>query len=79
MTNDPFNLKVTKITWTKEEGYLPDRAQYAGQGTLYIPNADPTDGGVYVCTATDGYSSFSDKKIIRVPGISRFYYNYNVL
>ncbi|XP_050052982.1 basement membrane-specific heparan sulfate proteoglycan core protein-like isoform X1 [Aphis gossypii] len=55
------------ITWSKEDGYLPsDRTQDNGSGYLYITSVEPSDSGVYICTATDGYSSFSDKKILRI-------------
>lgn len=58
-----------RISWSKEDGYLPsNRAQDNGSGELYITNIEPTDDGVYICTANDGYSSFSDKKVLRVPG-----------
>ncbi|XP_060879809.1 basement membrane-specific heparan sulfate proteoglycan core protein isoform X8 [Metopolophium dirhodum] len=55
------------ITWSKEDGYLPsDRTQDNGSGYLYITSVEPSDSGVYICTASDGYSSFSDKKILRI-------------
>lgn len=47
---------------------MPDRAKDTGTGVLYIPSVEQSDAGVYVCTATDGYSSFSDKKILRITG-----------
>lgn len=31
---------------------------------------EPSDSGVYICTATDSYSSFSDKKILRIRGMN---------
>jgi len=45
-----------------------DRTQDNGSGYLYITSVEPSDSGVYICTATDGYSSFSDKKILRIAG-----------
>jgi hypothetical protein len=55
------------ITWSKEDGYLPsDRTQDNGSGYLHITSVEPSDSGVYICTASDGYSSFSDKKILRI-------------
>ncbi|XP_050533162.1 basement membrane-specific heparan sulfate proteoglycan core protein-like isoform X14 [Daktulosphaira vitifoliae] len=55
------------ITWSKENGYLPlRRSKDSGTGSLLLVNVEPSDAGTYVCTASDGYSSFSDKKILNV-------------
>ncbi|XP_025416415.1 basement membrane-specific heparan sulfate proteoglycan core protein isoform X4 [Sipha flava] len=56
-----------RISWSKEDGYLPsNRAQDNGSGDLYITNIEPADSGVYICTANDGYSSFNDRKTLRI-------------
>lgn len=49
---------------------MSNRAKDIGSGYLNITNVEPSDSGVYICTATDGYSSFSDNKILRVEGMN---------
>lgn len=45
-----------------------ERTQDNGSGYLYITSVEPSDSGVYICTASDGYSSFSDKKTLKIAG-----------
>lgn len=67
-----------RLSWSKEDGQLPpsNRARDTGSGDLYITSAEPSDSGVYICTATDGYSSFSDKKILRIEGTNLGFPNF---
>lgn len=58
------------LTWTREGGSLPaNRVIDNGSGYLYFKNVDISDSGVYVCSASDGYSSISKKKTLAVGGI----------
>lgn len=69
MTADEmFRFQRINVLWTKENGYLPSSAQDNGSGTLRLIGVQPSDSGVYICTANDGYSSFSDKKTLRIIG-----------
>lgn len=58
------------LKWSKESENLPkNRAIDNGSGYLTITRVDVSDSGVYVCTASDGYSSISEKKTLAVGGI----------
>lgn len=58
------------MKWTKEGGSLPSkRVIDNGIGYLTFNNVDTSDSGVYVCTASDGYSAISEKKTLAVGGI----------
>lgn len=60
------------IKWTREGGSLPaNRAIDNGLGYLTIIKLEPSDSGVYVCTASDEYSSISGKKTLAVGGIEK--------
>lgn len=76
--DEMFNFQRINVVWTKESGYLPSNAQDNGAGTLYITNVQPSDSGVYICTANDGYSSFSDKKTLRIIGTNIKHFNITV-
>lgn len=57
------------LKWTREGGSLPvNRAIDNGLGYLLFKNLDTSDSGVYVCTASDGYSAISEKKTLAVGG-----------
>jgi hypothetical protein len=59
------------LKWTKEDGDLPiNRVIDNGKGYLLFTNVDVSDSGVYVCTASDGYSVISEKKTLAVGGIN---------
>lgn len=59
------------MKWTREGGSLPaNRVVDNGSGYLLFRNAQTSDSGVYVCTASNGYSSVSKKKTLAVGGMN---------
>ncbi|XP_078598036.1 uncharacterized protein LOC144874087 [Branchiostoma floridae x Branchiostoma japonicum] len=47
-------------TWTRDSGALPARAVVDGSaGTLTVPDATDSDGGMYTCTADNGVGTAS--------------------
>ena len=42
---------AASVAWSREQGRLPQRAT-TSRGELTIPNAEPADSGIYVCTIT---------------------------
>lgn len=60
------------LKWTRENGSLPvNKAIDNGSGYLLFKNLDTSDSGVYVCTASDGYSAISEKKTLAVGGTEK--------
>lgn len=65
------------LKWTREGGNLPaGRAIDNGLGYLLFSNLDTSDSGVYVCTASDGYSAISEKKTLAVGGTNEHLFIY---
>lgn len=59
-----------RLKWTKEKGNLTvQRATEIDLGYLEIKHVETSDSGVYVCTASDGYSAISQKKTLAVGGM----------
>ncbi|XP_066985998.1 basement membrane-specific heparan sulfate proteoglycan core protein [Macrobrachium rosenbergii] len=57
------------VTWSKLDGVLPyARSSDNRQGLLEITQIQPSDSGVYICTASDGYIVFTQNATLRVQG-----------
>jgi len=62
------NDSPLRITWSKDRGgSIPQgRARDDGQGLLVIAETQPQDSGTYICTATDGYATSSERATLDV-------------
>ncbi|KAG8306319.1 Basement membrane-specific heparan sulfate proteoglycan core protein [Homalodisca vitripennis] len=59
------------IEWSKENGYLPiDRAIDDKRGLLIIKDAQASDSGNYICTASDGYTFVTERATLTVGGLN---------
>lgn len=67
---DPLIVqKPIGLEWSKENGYLPPgRAHDDRRGVLLIKDAQASDTGTYVCTATDGYTFVTERALLQVGG-----------
>ncbi|KAL1116702.1 hypothetical protein AAG570_005174 [Ranatra chinensis] len=58
-----------QVRWSREGSVLPpNRVVDDRKGLLVIMQSRESDSGVYVCTATDGYTSHSDTGMLTVGG-----------
>nr|QYB17310.1 heparan sulfate proteoglycan [Laodelphax striatellus] len=64
--------RVVSLKWSKDGGELP-RGRYDDnmQGLLTISNIRPSDSGVYICTASDGYSFVTEQARLYVEDTHR--------
>lgn len=55
------------LQWSKDGGELPrGRAADDRQGNLVITDIKASDSGVYICTASDGYSFVTERATLNV-------------